>query len=62
MSANMDTIGDFRFVVRLHEYPTVWHLGNFEASEVLATLHQGALLLRRGQPWIGNLTRSYSSR
>lgn len=46
MSANMDTIGDFRFVVRLHEYPTVWHLGNFEASEVLATLRTESIKVR----------------
>lgn len=38
ISAFMDTVGDFHFVVKLHKYPTAWHLGDFEASEVIATL------------------------
>lgn len=46
MSAFMDTVGDFRFVVRLHKYPTVWHLGSFEASEVIATLQTESMKVR----------------
>lgn len=46
ISAFMDTVGDFYFVVRLHKYPTVWHLGSFEASKVIATLQTESTKVR----------------
>ena len=46
ISAFMDTVGDFHFVVRLRKYPTVWHLKSFEASEVIATLETESMKVR----------------
>lgn len=42
----MNTVGKFYLVVRLHKYPTVWHLGDFEASEVIATLQTESVKVR----------------
>lgn len=46
ISAFMNTVGEFYFVVRLHKYPTVWHLGDFEASEVIATVQTESIEVR----------------
>lgn len=46
ISAFMNTVGEFYLVVRLHKYPTVWHLGDFEASEVIATLQTESIKVR----------------
>lgn len=46
ISAIMNTLGEFYLVVRLHKYPTAWHLGDFEASEVIATLQTESITVR----------------
>lgn len=65
MSAFMNTVGEFHLVVRLHKYPTAWHLGDFEASEVIATLQTESIKVRYfssavnlGWAWTGNLMMS----
>lgn len=46
ISTFMHTVGEFYIVVRLHKYPTAWHLGDFEASEVIATLQTESIEVR----------------